>query len=543
MNRQRRSLSVSNPAGAMALCGLVAAALLVSIVTCSARAQESIGDSDQRLIQSLRSFLPHAMRLTGVPGLNIALARHGKVIWEEGFGYADIDKNTPMTAQTVMHSGSMGKLYTAVAVMQLVESGVIGLYDPINKHLKEFKVINPLGEREITFYDLLTHRSGLGLNNAHSSLSAPPPLGAHLKAAYASKFNEEFQGAVVPLWTAKVGAKTQYSNLGLATLGYLVQVTNPEKLSFSDYIQKHIIEPLGMKSTQFPPVQDAAHVRPDLFSRMSTGYARFGPIHIPTETIYFADHPAGTVVTIPGDHIRLLLALNNGGTLDGTAILRPETVRMMLTPQVEMEGMDGYWVGLIVLMKDMGKLNHSFGHNGAHMWGWTNQSRVLPEQDFAVVIATNIWPMVSELPRYHAGDLTASYISNWLNREQAGLGGAKDRPQASWAWKTSYVIGLMTVVYSKGFLGIKEPIRPERIDAMAKGARENRALDHGLSVWDEAGFRAGVEDMNSVENTIAGIRSLLRSNRLRIAPEELEILYREIEGRTSSPFLGIDSGN
>ena len=61
------------------------------------------------------------------------------------------------------------------------------------------------------------------------------------------------------------------------------------------------IDPLGMTSTQYPPVQDAAHIRPEIFARMSTGYALFGNVRIPTPAIYFADHPAGTVVTTPGE--------------------------------------------------------------------------------------------------------------------------------------------------------------------------------------------------------------------------------------------------
>jgi CubicO group peptidase (beta-lactamase class C family) len=100
------------------------------------------------------------MRQSGTPGLNVALARGGRIIWEAGFGFADVARKIPMTPATVMRSGSMGKTYTATAVMQLVERGVLGLHQPINTYLKGFKAVNPLGERDITVHDLLTHRSG-----------------------------------------------------------------------------------------------------------------------------------------------------------------------------------------------------------------------------------------------------------------------------------------------------------------------------------------------------------------------------------------------
>ena len=262
-------------------------------------------ENETRLIRALEADIPHILRLTGAPGLNLAIARRGGLIWEAGFGFADLERRIPMTAATVTHSGSMGKTYTATAVMQLMEQGVIGLHEPINRYLKAFQIHNPLGDREITAYDLLTHRSGLTSDAAGSLLTTPPPLGEFLKREYAEPMFETYERSVVPRWSAKVGEKFLYSNFGIATLGYLVEVTNPERLSFSDYVQRHIIDPLGMRSTQFPAVQDAVHIRPEIFARLSSGYARLGAVHIPTPPIYFACFPAGTVVTTPGDHVKL----------------------------------------------------------------------------------------------------------------------------------------------------------------------------------------------------------------------------------------------
>src|SRR5690349_9399888 len=83
------------------------------------RIDAQIQPDDQRLITAARRVIPEVLRVYGVPGIQIAVARHGTVIWQEGFGYADLGRSRPMTAETVFRTGSMGKTYTATAVMQL----------------------------------------------------------------------------------------------------------------------------------------------------------------------------------------------------------------------------------------------------------------------------------------------------------------------------------------------------------------------------------------------------------------------------------------
>jgi CubicO group peptidase (beta-lactamase class C family) len=482
------------------------------------------GDVNQRLVQALEQFIPQVVRQEGTVGLNIALARGGKVIWEAGFGFADLEKQIPMTAKTVTHSGSMGKTYTATAVMQLVERGVMGLDEPINKYLKEFQVTNPLGAREITVRDLLTHRSGLSGNTAGSEFTTPKPLGQHLKEDYPKQYFEWYGGKVLPRWGSKVGEKYTYSNFGIATLGYLVEVTNPEKLSFSEYVQKHIIDPLGMTSTQYPPVQDQAHIRPDIWKNMSTGYAKLGPLRIPTPTVYFADFPAGTIVTMPADHIRVLLAYLNHGSYNGYQLLKPETVDTMLSVQVKMDTANAS--GLVWFLRDMGKPTFRFSHAGAHMFGWNNEYAAYPNQDFALAVFTNQWPI--RTGRYPESTTISTFISQWLDREAKSPG--VERPVKSWAWKVSYVAGIIMTEQLKGYIGVPQPVTPEIIDVMAR-ARALPAAENGAATWDEAGFRAGVADMLELpEFTPKEINGFLKSDRLKVLPEELELLHRELGG-------------
>jgi len=513
-----------------------------SFISCTQKAGSQVpfvevlnteNEGDVRLIKALRSYIPHVVKDKGTPGLNIALARQGKIIWEAGFGYANLEKMTTMIPQTVCHSGSMGKAYTSTAIMQLVEKGVLGLDESINDYLKDFKIVNPLGDREITIKDLLTHSSGLSSNTAHPDFKPPKPLGEHLKFRYSQKNFQSYNETLIPLWSTKVGKVFQYSNLGMATLGYLVEETNPEGLSFSEYVQQHIMNPLGMSSSQYPPVQDAEHVRPDIFERLSTGYARWGAVDIPTPTMYFADYPAGTVVTIPGDHIKLLLAYLNKGTYNDYQLLKPDTVELMLTPQIDAFG-GSVKLGLMWLLANVDQIDYNFSHGGAHMYGWNNDFKAYPKLDFAVAVFTNHWslPVVDR-----ENVLIADFIASWLKNEQRFSGTGESF--LSWVWKTSYVIGLLFTEQIKGMLGVKSPITEDMIEAMAKGAKFRPDDYNSISGWDPDGFRAGVRDMLDTEMTVKGINKFLRSDKIRVTKEELKKIYHELGGGSGSPYFFI----
>ncbi|NIB45205.1 beta-lactamase family protein [Pseudomaricurvus alkylphenolicus] len=229
------------------LAGMLALPLVAAEIPTTSIVHESANQRDKALIRGLNAYLPEYLQEIDVPGLNIALARHGEVILEGAYGYADAASKNPVTPDTVFRSGSMGKTYTGVAIMQLVERGVISLDDPINKYLP-FEVQNPLGGGEITVFHLMVHTSGLGGDAAGSIFGNTRPLDEVLR----DKFSKSKQAMVggIPTWTKKVGEERQYSNIGIATLGLIVERANPDKLSFSEFAEKNIMEPLGMSSTQ-----------------------------------------------------------------------------------------------------------------------------------------------------------------------------------------------------------------------------------------------------------------------------------------------------
>jgi CubicO group peptidase (beta-lactamase class C family) len=475
---------------------------------------------DLALIQAVAAYIPMVMRARGTPGLNIALARRGEIVWEAGFGYADAKKEAKMTPETAFHSGSMGKTYTGTAIMQLVEQGTISLSDPINKYLP-FKVTNPLGDREVTIQDLMTHRSGLGDDRALSVFTAPGPLRQELRDEY-NRPADTFMGNLSPRWIAKAGVQYHYSNLGIATLGLIVETANPEHLSYSEYVEKHIMRPLGMKYAQYPPVQDREHIRPEIWSRMSTGYATMGRVWIPTATVYFGEFPCGGFVAAPADHLRLLLAMMNGGRFNGYQLLKPATVDQMLTPQSEQEGRASFRQGLIWMLFDLGKTNARFEHSGAHMYGWLNNAIAWPRLETAYVVALNEWSLPS-----HRGELQLiqDFIRRWVEQEHPAPVASEKRPE-NWAWKVSYLRGLLYVEAFNSGIGIPTRLADAEIVRIAGESVVDPAAV-GVS-WDPDGFIEGARAMNQVEPTAAGIQAFARSGRMKLTLEEAQRAFLEL---------------
>lgn len=481
--------------------------------------------SDTTLVLKLKQLIPHIMRQKSVPGMTMALARRGEIIWEEGFGYADLKQKIPMTPHSVLRAGSMSKTYLATAVMQLVEKGIIRLDDPVNKHLDAYQLINPMGEREITIQDLLTHTSGLSSSPGGCEFLPPRPLGQHLKEDNDLPMFKSYLRTWIPRWSAKVGEKLIYSNYGIATLGYVVESTNPEGLPFEEYVTKHIFEPLGMASTTFPPFLHPKHVSEPLISRLTKGYATFGSINIRTPSIHIEDYPAGSLLTTSGDHIKLLLAYMNGGEYRGNRILEQETIASMLRPHASWPEM-GMDIGLVWMLHNRDSAKENYGHGGAYMYGWSGNFFAYPKQDFAVSIMTNQWPMTD---RMDVPDLISEFISIHLEDEARGImSPSKDH---SWAWKTSYVTALLMMDEMKGSLGIESELTGDMIEAMISGAGISPSGLKGRSIWDPDGFRCGIMDMQKVKMTREDISRFINSRKLRVSRAELNILYRELGGR------------
>lgn len=501
------------------------------------RRSQNLAPVEHDLIDGLTRFVPEVMADHATPGLTMAVARHGELVWRGAFGSADLAKATPMTPGVLIRGGSMSKLYTGVAILQLVERGCLGLFDPINEHLGELQVSNPRGPRPITIYDLLTFQSGLERDTTDCSFSAAPRLERFVSEALSRKALKEY-GGTIARWAAPVGDGYRYSNLGVSLLGRIVELVNPANASFEDYVREHIVAPLGMESTVMASADTMAELPDALAARLSTGYAVFGDVRVPTPTIHAAASPAANLLTTPADHVRLLLALLNGGRYSDAQLLSADTVAQMTTPQVPITlpeftapGAD-WWSGLAVRLNALGRRDYNFGHGGAYVWGWWSDARAYPHYDVAVVIATNGWNMV----QWHVpGCLTPHeqifrYIIDTLEHGTTGGRGHHVEPLA---WRLSYLIGLIVAERCRGLLGIDDPLTPAMVDAMARSSDVRIASNER---WDARGFTAGALAMAQVEPTPAAIRAFLASDRCALPPREVPALFAHLRGVGELPL-------
>lgn len=177
-------------------------------------------------------FVNSEMRRQQIPGLSLAIIRDGRIVLVKGYGFADVEHQVPVKPETVFQSGSIGKQFTATAVMMLVEEGRLSLDDKISKYVQE----TPEGWRDITVRHLLTHTSGMG--------DYPPEM--DLRRDYTE---DELLTLIksVPL-TYRTGEAWDYSNLGYVLSGILVRKVTGK--FYGDYLAERVFKPLDMKTAR-----------------------------------------------------------------------------------------------------------------------------------------------------------------------------------------------------------------------------------------------------------------------------------------------------
>jgi CubicO group peptidase (beta-lactamase class C family) len=184
----------------------------------------------------IQSFLESQAATEGFSGA-VLIARDGLPVLQEAYGLADRSPEIPNQADTKFNLGSMDKMFTAVAIMQLVEQGKLSLDEEVGEYLPDYP--NPEVADSVTLHQLLMHTSGLG-----NYFDSPLYLDRHDQirslADYLSLFADE------PL-QFQPGAQFAYSNSGYIVLGLIIEAVSGQ--SYYDYVQAHIFEPSGMHDT------------------------------------------------------------------------------------------------------------------------------------------------------------------------------------------------------------------------------------------------------------------------------------------------------
>ncbi len=267
-------------------------------------------------------FMDAQMKSGPVAGATVVVVKDGQVFFQKGYGYEDVEKQVPVDpAQTLFRPGSVSKLFTWTAVMQLVEQGKLDLDADVNTYLKDFKVAERF-DKPVTLRNIMTHTAGFEDGGVGYLFASKPedllPLGRWLAA-------HQPQRVRPPTTDFSDGTHASYSNWATALAGHIVEIVAGQP--FDDYVAQHIFQPLGMtRSTFGEPLPDS------LAPRMSGGYTHeAGAFKSHGFEFIHAAGPAGSLSSTAADMARFMLAHLQDGALGDGRILKPETAQLMHT--------------------------------------------------------------------------------------------------------------------------------------------------------------------------------------------------------------------
>lgn len=344
---------------AMAL--LLASSVAVAAPAGSDHPTAAVSQSPRELTRAdleawLDGYVPYALARADVAGAVVAVVKDGQPLLVKGYGLADVATGLPMTGdRTIIRPGSVTKLLTWTAVMQLVEQGKIDLDRDVNAYL-DFK-IPARADGPITMRQLMTHTPGFEETVQGLLFSDPASL--------------EPLETMLKRWTPErifpAGSTPAYSNYGAALAGYIVQRVSGEP--YEAYVERHILRPLNMaRSTLSQPLPTP--MRP----MMSKGYqVASGP---PKAFELISQPPAGAMSSTAEDMARFMIAHLQDEHGAGR-LLRPETARLMHSPAGPALGP----LNRMTLGFFQGDLNgrRMIGHGGDTMWHHSELSLFLDD--------------------------------------------------------------------------------------------------------------------------------------------------------------------
>ena len=325
-------------------------------------------------IARLDSFIAREVADKRLPGLSIALVDDQRVVWARGFGVArpahDGAPAVPATAGTVHRVGSVSKLFTDIAVMQLVERGELDLDAPVSRYLPDFA---PTGERggpaRITLRQLMSHRSGL---------VREPPAGHYFDSS-GTTLAQTVRSLNGTALVYAPGTRTKYSNAAIAVVGHVLERTRGEP--FAQYLSRAVLRPMGLTESAFVP-------EPALADRLAQATMwNYEEREWPAPTFELGMAPAGSMYTTVEDLARFLGVLFADGRGPAGPVLRPETLRAMWTPQFAAPGArTGFGIGFALSELDG---RRRVAHGGA-IYGFATELEALPDEKLGVVVVATL---------------------------------------------------------------------------------------------------------------------------------------------------------
>jgi CubicO group peptidase (beta-lactamase class C family) len=328
-------------------------------------------NDDSLIAKELNAYLEQAAAADSFSGA-VLVARNGQPIFMKAYGMANKNKGTANKVDTKFDLGSMNKMFTAVAIAQLVERGKISFTDTVGKILPDYP--NKAVADKVTVHHLLTHTSGMG---------------TYFNEAFRANLNNMKTVAnYLPLFVNdplafEPGTSWQYSNAGFAVLGLIIEKASGE--SYFDYVKEHIFKPAGMVNTD-------SYERDKDIPNLAVGYMRMNDKGMPDPSVPLRENtPVRPVKGSPagGGYSTVEDMLKFGLALYGNKLLSQKYTEIVTTGKVEAGGPGRkYAYGFGDNMIDG---SHIVGHNGGGP-GIAATFDILPESGYTAVVLSNYSP-------------------------------------------------------------------------------------------------------------------------------------------------------
>jgi serine beta-lactamase-like protein LACTB len=324
-----------------------------------------------QVVAELRTTIEDEMQRGILTGVSVALIDGERTVFEGGFGWANRERQVPAAADTLYRVGSISKLFTAVAVMQLVEVGKLDLDAPITKWLPDFRIVDPFESASpITLRQLMCHRSGMVRES---------PVGGYLDDRQPSP-EQSIASLASCVLVNPPGTKTRYSNIGVTIEGQCAVAASG--MSFEDYQMKYVLTPLGMTSSSWRADEQVRQ-------KLAQGYMRVaddrgGFFFRPAPLFELGTIPAANLYSSVSDIARFCKMLLAGGKSGQATLLQPTSLALMSTPQLTTNP-NGFGLGFFA--GRFGKYR-TLQHTGA-VYGFSTSVVAIPELQIAVIVFAN----------------------------------------------------------------------------------------------------------------------------------------------------------
>ncbi|WP_088285745.1 serine hydrolase [Ideonella sp. A 288] len=355
---------------------LALSVLLAACASAPPRPEPVPRDDLDGVQRQLGTYIAHELAQQSLAGLSIALVDDQRIVWASGFGWADASAQVPATPQTRYRVGSISKLFTDTAAMQLVAQGALDLDAPVQRTLPWFRIGSAWPQAgDITLRQLMTHHAGLPRDMAGGMWLQEAPSPSH-----------DFRAMLHSLADSQVdappGQMLMYSNVGLDLVGAMIEAGSGEP--FEQRLHRTVFTPLGLRNAQF-----SAAV-PDV-DGMARGHYQGKPQREPA----LRDVPAGGLNASVTDLGRfLMMQFANGRNAVGEVVLPAEQQAAMLERQNADVPLDADMrIGLGWMLTTFGTDTVRGGgpvahHGGATMY-FRSQLMMLPQHKIGVVVASN----------------------------------------------------------------------------------------------------------------------------------------------------------